>query len=1221
MNIVWRAVGVLILAGGGMSPEVTQAETASEPIELPRVIQLPQPEATSSAPRAEPIPGELFDRMFRPPAPPAPEPTPAAPESTPRRDPTAPGLPEVLPLPQDEGRPSPLPVVPDPGMETGLEVWTPQELRDRLQEALEAAAEEEDEVAIPLLEEILRQEPTSMPAWEALGWAYWRTGQPDRAVELWERLRAIDPSNPLALNLLAKAATAAGDLGRAIELNRRSLALKPDQLNARYDLARALLWNGQIDEGITMLDDALQTDPQRFDVVLDLARALTNSWQYERALPAWRRLREHVPDNLDYLAMEATCLLHTNQDQAARDLFEKILEMQADHVVALEGMSNLEEFSEDPGRAAPYLRRWMEALPQPADQERVRVRLINLVVRMHKRKPLEYTLNEPIALTRDRLEYDPNSVDAWLLLGELLLQDGKFAEAEEKFIEVLTTFNPGNIRARKGLFETYAAAKRFDLARDQLVELSRYNPRDPYLYYYLARLEATRGDFYRAYEALDLLEEAGRRGAVAVILYHGLVPSRFFVDALAVDRFRDHLAAMRDEGFQFIKSSEVPGYLNAALTNATAAAAAPAAPPRRPDAPEITPALAIRRERPRSAAPRGAPTVPMVVSINFDDGRRDSMQYGTQVAREFGMVFSHHLAVGYIQQNHPFIVSWTQLEEYAATGHWDIGSHFLNAAILAPLGPDGRMGHALPNLTWREDLKRMETPEEYAERIQREFADSRRILQERTGQSVNFISYPFGDIGQEIGTNLVDPVRTIVETGRKHYDAGFQQSRFGFSIAGDDPMFYQRHEMERWMSGADVVQYLYANHPVYLARRTRTELAAQEGKQYLATENLAWLRDNRYPEPLLKELRTYVETRLAGRIVRPADAAVARKSAWDVDSLKPRIRGEGEFFSDNQDRQHWRLYGGGGVNLGERLALDARAGIGRLQQDVVNLVTNATPAGGQLLSPVRRELDVDERSVGIRGTLLFVPDPDSPLRFLNPQYLSAGLTQREFSGDADSSITALEAETQFRPFLPLDLMLRFERDIVPSALAAVEEITYNQFMLAGVYRLRDWWDATGSLMRYDFSDDNTRDHLVLGTSWLLHERTGFRIGLRYAYATSEEERQAYWTPYKLHRYFIETGFLGQYLRSYYNLRVRFGVGREAVRPEAKDAYQASLERARRLQFDPGEEPSEDWEPVFGAAFSTRIRLGDHWMLNGEISYNRNPNYNELSLNGGMTYRF
>lgn len=1136
--------------------------------------------------------------------------------------------------------------------------------RDLFDQAAMLAQDKNYREAIPLLEEVLRQDPTLKAGWESLGWAYWRVGRENDAIALWERLRSLDPSQPLAYNLLAKAATARGDLVRATELNQRSLELQPDQYAVKYDLARILLWRGQTETSIAMFDTALKTDPNRLDIMLDLARALSGMWRYEQALPLWHRLSGQTPNNLEYQAMEGLCLLHGNKPEPARALFEKVLASKPDHLVALEGMAYLEEFGPDSTKAAPYYRRLIQAQPDPREKETVRCRLINLLVRLHRADPLGATLTEPLALVKDRLEYNPKSVDALLLRGELLLMDVKYGGAEDQFIEVLEKYNVHNIRAYRGLFETYVAAKRFDLAREQLESLRQFNPLDPYLDYYLARLESTQGRFSAAYEALDRLEAAGRRGAVAVILYHGLTPSRYFPDALAESRFRDQLQAMRQAGFEFVKSGEIPVLFSA--TNPPPVLAPPPPPPPAPvvavlspvptsgvekvvvvdagatlpvarrhvvplralssrpaskpeadvaPAPVVAPPPAV--EPPPVAAPfvaaPAAPAIPIRVSINFDDGRKDTMALATGVARDFGLVFSHHIPCGYIMQNNPFIITWEQLESYAATGCWEFGSHFVKASILTPIDAFGQTGHALPNLI--EEKNRQETLEEYAVRLKHEFADSQVLLRQHTKQPVNFISYPFGDIGQELDTNLQDPVPGILETGRLYYNVGFIQSTFGFAVAGDDPMLYQRHEMDRWMNGSNVVEYVYAHHPLFLAQRTRAEYAALDGKQYRAMESVEWLEKNGYPPALLEETRRYVQTRLSGGYVRPAAAAAAEKAGRVLDSLKPRLRGEGEYFRDNQDRMNWRLYGGGGLNIGERLALDAKAGVGQLTQKTLASVTN-----GIQVAP-SRNLKVDEASVGVRGTLLFVSDPTHPITDYLPHYISAGFMQRQFSGDAQDSVTALEAETQFRPLLPLDVMVRYERDIVPAALAVVDGITYDLWSVNGEYRLRDWWNLNGSGLMYSFSDNNTRDHFTASSSWLLYERLGFWAGLRYYYANAEEDRESYWTPYELSRYSVEGRLLGHYRRAYYHVKINFGYGKENVRPEEERRFVETQARAQAEGWDAGAPPSTDWEFVFGASASTRIHLQDQWELNGEISYNENPNYNELSVFGGVSYAF
>ncbi|MCX7819524.1 MAG: tetratricopeptide repeat protein [Kiritimatiellae bacterium] len=1070
----------------------------------------------------------------------------------------------------------------------------------RLEEAIALTREQRHEQAVPLLEEIIREDPGVTAAWEQLGWSYWALGRKEDAIALWRRLLALDPRNAAAWSWLARAAAAENDLERAIEYNRKSLELAPDNPGTRFDLARVLLWKGSSDEAIPMLESLLSADPNRLDVLMEYAKALTYAWQFERALPLWQRLREVAPDEPSYMGFEALCRLHTNDAEGARELARRVLDVVPDDATALDVMASLAEFGDKPAEAVPHLRRMMATAKTQLEKERYRARLIRLLVRLHKAEPRVYGLREAIDLSRERLAENPTSVDARLLLGELLLMDMMLPDAEREFIAVLRDRNPYNIRARKGLLEVYLAAKQYDAAREQLVALSRFNPQDPYLLYHLARIESARGDFYKAHEALRQLEQLGLQGAVAVLLYHGLLPSRYFTDALSVDRFREHMVALQKARVRFVRCSELPTVLGQrAATNEAIA---------------VRPVL----RGPGFARPAGG-AVPLMVAVSFDDARRDSMRYGTQVGTELGLVFSMHVPVGYILQNHPFICTWDMLREYAKAGCWEFGGHMLEGAILTPVDASGRLWHALPNLIWRADLGRMETPAEYDQRLAREFRESRAILQRELGGPVNFVAYPFGDIGQEDETNVDDPVGRILTHARRHFQVGFIQSVFGYAVAGDDPLLYQRHEPDRWMSGEDVVDYLYEHHPVFLARRLRAEYCALEGKLYAARDALRSLEEAGYPERPLARVRKYVEERLAGTFRAPAERpGTIKKSPWTLELRKPYVGADAEYFRDNQDRQHWRLYGLAGLNVTPNLQLEGRAGIGHFRQDVTDLLTNAVVRrfGRRRIptievSPIGRRYDVDERTVG--GRAMFT--------FPNGVYLAGELLERMYAGDAHQQVLAGSLESQLRPVPPVDLLLRYEHDVHPSALAIVEDIRYHMLMGVANVRLQDPWSLLLSAIRYDFTDDNVRDHFAASTSWTLHERTGFRVGLRASWDSAEHESRAYWTPYHLQRYAIETGVRGNYLRMYYNVRLRLGIGREDVRPEEEERYRATVARARLLRFDPGPPPEEDWEPVLGLAISFRKPIGEHWVLNGEFSYNRNPNYNEISLLGGVRYKF
>ena len=99
---------------------------------------------------------------------------------------------------------------------------------------------------------------------------------------------------------------------------------------------------------------------------------------------------------------------------------------------------------------------------------------------------------------------------------------------------------------------------------------------------------------------------------------------------------------------------------------------------------------------------------------------------------------------------------------------------------------------------------------------------------------------------------------------------------------------------------------------------------------------------------------------------------------------------------------------------------------------------------------------------------------------------------------------------------------------------------------------------------YDnFSDDNTRHHFRVGTTYMVWERAGIHLGINYAYTSADNERNAYWTPYKQNRANAEIGISGRRLGTIYSLRLRGGVGREEVRLEEQTEYEDALATAIR----------------------------------------------------------
>ncbi len=1066
-----------------------------------------------------------------------------------------------------------------------------------LERAMQAIDREAYGEAIAILERLVERNPGMHAAWEHLGWAFWQSGQRQRAFALWQQLARLNPNLPQAHALLAMVHAAEGRLPDAIAAYSRSLDLDPNQPAARFALARLHYWSGHLPEARKALDALYRAAPDRADLGVELARVLFVGGDYAGALALWDVLLKDDPQNPEFRARRAAALLHANRrDEAVREA-EALLRGHPDNITALTVLADAHECGAAPADARPFLRRLLAAAASgPLDtRQTLRARLIALEVRLQQTDPAAYPLEEAIRLAREAAQEEPTNSDHALLLAELLVDNRQYDLAEPVFRGVLRDLNPNNQRAFRGLFELYYARGDNRQAAEMVERLRAFNPRDPYHEYRLARLEDVRGRYRRARQAIDRLGEAGRRGAVPVLLYHGLTTSDWMPDRLSLRRFQDHLAAFAQAGYRFLTPDALPGVV------------AGQTPP----------------------YPSAFPSNRAVV-VTFDDARRDALELAASSNATPDAVFTMHVPVGNLLRGDAVLADWTLLRRCAAGGRWRFGSQLLDASIRQPVNTNGVLGYPQANRLWRADAGRLDTAAEFEARVAAEYARSRAILEERLGPAAlaPCVAYVAGDIGQQTESNASNAPAVNLAAAGTTYALGFLQSSFGYAVNGDDPLRYQRLAVGPMTAASNLLEQVIRNHPAYLAERLRAEFAARRGKAHAAQDALDRLAQSGYPSNALREVAAYVKDHAASRFAIPTDAAHREKGHAELALTRPFVGGRAEYYRDSLSTRNGRLLGAGGLDLTPRLTLEAEAGWGRLEQD--GAVTSAAPgtAGGSATQQYR----IEEEDIGLGASYLVTK------RWL----MNGRLQQRRFGAPADRSEMAGALEAQMRPWLHLDLMGRYEHDAVPAAAAVVDGVTYDLGGLMGDWHITDWWSLQGNVLQYWYSDRNDRFHVNAETLLLVAEPIGLHLGLRYGYAHAPEERTIYWTPCELNRYYLCAALRQSVGRVFYNLQARLGVGQEGLRPEEEQTYQAKVQRYRDLAARARRErwpqraiddaqgllaevladaPDNGWVPIVALSASTRIKLAPHWDLSGEIAYNRLPDYDETRAHAGVKWYF
>lgn len=1038
--------------------------------------------------------------------------------------------------------------------------------------------------AIAKLEKLLRKTPNLLKAWETLGWAYWQAGREKEAIALWQRWRDVDPGLPLPCNLLAQACIAHKELNQALGYYQQSLRLDPNQYEASYGLARLYRWLGDQDRAIELLSSLLARDRDRTDVKVELGRALLENDRFEEAAPIWSEMLQLSPTNETFMLRQAMALLHTGHVKESQELMAKIQAHDPNNMVVYDMQADVAMAGEHPEDAAPILRKLIKLTTDPQLRAKTRTRLIRLLVRLNRKDALRFSLDEPLALVREMVHENPASTDSQLILGELLLTEGKAEAAEQQFLHVLRNFNADNLRARRGLFETYLTMHRYREAEEQFKIIETFNPRYTYLHLFRARLEESRGNISGVNKALQNLEQCASRGAVAVLVYHGLTTSDW-QDTISVRQFRQQMEALKKAGFRFLTPDELPAYF--AKWN-------------------------------RASALAHGPVPEKVVCVTFDDARRDAMRLGTEVAKQLNIRFAMNVPVGNVERGDPFICTWEMLKQYQQTGCWAMGSHLLYSHDMLAVSADGQKGCPLINRLWMDKEQRLETYAEFRARLALEYHHSREVMEQKLGCKVDFLAYPLGDFGQATAGNVTNAVAINLHEAGTNYSTAFIQTPYGFAVNGDNALLFERYEVEREDSGDDLVLRTFQNHPYYMGLSYRTKIAALEGRLYRAKDLLEELKQSGYPEPLYAQVDKYVTARLAGEFDAQGKVGGVRKGPFHLEFSQPYVGVRGEFYRNVLDDQHWRMLGVGGLRITPNLVVEGRAGMGQTRQPM----TNAQP----LVSSIP-DIKLTEKVAGLYPSFTFP----------NGWVLMGELSGRNLSGDVptnlngrvrafDKTFLQYAVEGQGKLVAPLDMALRFEHDIIPSARQAVLGNTYNLASANAVYDLLDWWQINGAFQHFWFSDGNKRDHASIISDWQLWEPVGWHAGVGYAFANARSSAEDYWTPYRLNRFFGETGLRGNYLRTFYDLAVQYGFGKQSIRPEDQTAYENLLQRAQRERWPKSAQaqitaPEANWQPVIQFKASTRVELGGPWELNAECAYSRVPDYNELTLLGGIKYHF
>jgi len=137
------------------------------------------------------------------------------------------------------------------------------------------------------------------------------------------------------------------------------------------------------------------------------------------------------------------------------------------------------------------------------------------------------------------------------------------------------------------------------------------------------------------------------------------------------------------------------------------------------------------------------------ILLTFDDAYVSFYEFVYPVLKEYKIHGTLAVVTGWIETERPtyvehVLMNWEQIREVAGSPYVDVisHSHDLHQGILS--NPQGNKPAAAVNRLFDEQSQTYETTDEYKTRIQRDLKKSKQILEEKIGQAVDTIAWPYG---------------------------------------------------------------------------------------------------------------------------------------------------------------------------------------------------------------------------------------------------------------------------------------------------------------------------------------------------------------------------------------------------------------------------------------------------------------------------------------------
>lgn len=180
--------------------------------------------------------------------------------------------------------------------------------------------------------------------------------------------------------------------------------------------------------------------------------------------------------------------------------------------------------------------------------------------------------------------------------------------------------------------------------------------------------------------------------------------------------------------------------------------------------------------------------------LTFDDGRKDSFYPVDPILRTIGYNAVIFIIAGQTRNyDNKNFLSWQELRYMAKSKRWEIQSHGYDDHGLITVDAGGKKGYFLTNKMWLSEKQRLETMEEYKQRITDDLSAAKNTLAQWLKRNTISFAFPMGDYGLK-SVNIPEAENIVLPIVKEIYPLSFFQTWYGNGFLGNYPDATQKNQ-------------------------------------------------------------------------------------------------------------------------------------------------------------------------------------------------------------------------------------------------------------------------------------------------------------------------------------------------------------------------------------------------------------------------------------------